>query len=115
MNYKEIKTKTDEKFESMDFKPGDIFSEMLSYWEVIIQREENIITIIKRVGSKYELQKFTSEEYVKHCQYSSSYLGYWIDFMKNDTGVVKSYIEAYIEQEGMTVDKIREFKLDLVL
>jgi hypothetical protein len=40
MNYNEIKNKTDEKFESEDFKPGDIFSEMLSNWKVIVRVED---------------------------------------------------------------------------
>ena len=115
MNYKEIQNMTKQKFENHDFKPGDIFSEMLSYWEVIVKIESDILTVIKRKGGKYELQKFTPDEYVKHCEYSSSHPGYWIDFIKNDREVVNSYIDAYIYQEGMTLDKSRDFKLDLLL
>lgn len=115
MNYNDIKSKTHQKFESGDFQPGDIFSEMLSYWEVILKRESDILTVIQRKSNKLEIKKFTIEEYVGHCKYSSGYPGYWIDFMKNDPDTITSYIEAFIEQEGMTLDKIREFKLDLVL
>lgn len=115
MNYKEIKSKTDNKFESKDFKAGDIFSEMLSYFEIIVRREEDVLSVIQRKANKFELQKFTIDEYVNHCQYSSGYPGYWIDFMKNDPDMIKAYVEALIEQDGMTIDKVREFKLDLVL
>ena len=110
-----MKSKTDTKFEERDFVAGDIFSEMLSYWEVIVKRELDILTVIQRKGGNYELQKFTIDEYVKHCQYSSSHPGYWIDFIKNDPEVVKSYIDAYIYQEDMTLDKSRDFKLDILL
>lgn len=110
-----MKNKTHKKFETLDFKPGDIFSEMLSYWEVIIKRERDILTVIQRKSNKFEIRKFTIEEYVTHCKYSSGYPGYWIDFMKNDPDKIIDYIEAYIEQEDMTIDKIRELKLDLVL
>jgi hypothetical protein len=35
--------------------------------------------------------------------------------MKNNPDKVKDYIEAFIEQQKMSLDKIREFKLDLLL
>lgn len=114
MNYSEIKNKTHQKFESKDFKVGDIFSEMLSYWEVIIKIEDDTLYVMQRISDKLEIRKFTKDEYVKHCKYHSG-IGYWIDFMKNDTDKIKFYVEAFIEQEEMTLDKIREFKLDLVL
>lgn len=115
MDYQKIKQETDEKFSLKNFEPGDIFSEMLSYFEIIVRRERDNLLVIQRKANKFELKKFTVEEYVKHCQYSSGYFGYWIDFMKNDTDMIATYIEALIEQEGMTLDIVRELKLDLIL
>lgn len=114
MNYQKIKQSTEDKFSSLDFRPGDIFSEMLSYWEIIVKVELDTLYVIQRVGSKFELKKFTIEEYVKHCQYGSG-SGYWIDFMGNNQNRIKDYIDAYIEQEDMTLDKVRDFKLDLLM
>jgi hypothetical protein len=114
MNYKEIKNKTDEKFESGDFKPGDIFSEMLSNWKVIIRVEGDKLTVIQGPNSNLELKKFTKEEFKQNCQYKHGD-GYWIDFMKNNPSRVSDYIEAYIEQMKLTPEDIRQFKLDLVL
>lgn len=114
MNYNEIKNKTDEKFESEDFKPGDIFSEMLSNWKVIVRVEGDILTVIQGPHSNLELAFFTKEEFKHHCQYKHRD-GYWIDFMKNNPSKVSDYIEAYIEQMKLTPEDIREFKLDMIL
>jgi hypothetical protein len=114
MNYNEIKNKTEEKFESGDFKPGDIFSEMLSNWKVIVRVEGDILTVIQGPHSNLELKNFTKEEFKHHCQYKNSN-GYWIDFMKNNPSRVSDYIEAYIEQMKLSPEDIREFKLDMIL
>lgn len=114
MDYQKIKQSTEQKFATRDFQQGDIFSEMLSYWEIIVKVELDTLYVIQRVNGKFELKKFTIEEYVNHCQYSSG-RGYWIDFMGNNQNKVKDYIEAFIEQEEMTLDKVRDFKLDLML
>lgn len=116
MNYNEIKNKTHQKFESGDFRPGDIFSEMLSYWEIIIRVEGDNLTIISGQPSNGSLvlKNLSKKEFKNYCRYKHTD-GYWIDFMKNNPNRVKDYIESYIEQEDMTLDKIREFKLDLVL
>lgn len=114
MNYKEIKSKTDEKFETGDFKTGDIFSEMLSNWKVIINVEGDNLTVIQGPHDNLELKNFTKEEFKQHCQYKNID-GYWIDFMKNNTSRVSDYIQAYIEQMKLTPDDIRDFKLDLLL
>lgn len=114
MNYNEIKNKTDEKFESGDFKPGDIFSEMLSNWKVIVRVEGDILTVIQGPNTNLELKILTKEEFKHNCQYKHRD-GYWIDFMKNNPSKVSDYIEAYIEQMKLTPEDIREFKLDMIL
>lgn len=110
-----IISKTNLKFQSRDFKRGDVFSEMFSYWEVIVKNENDILTVIKKTGSKYQLNKFTIDEYVKHCQYSSGHPGYWIDFMKNDINAPEHYIEGLINEQNMTTEDARELKLQLLL
>lgn len=114
MNYNEIKNITNQKFESMDFKPGDIFSEMLSNWKVIINIEGDNLTIISGAHSNLKLEHLTKEEFKYICSYKNID-GYWIDFMKNDPSRVSDYIESYIDQMKFNPDEIREFKLDLVL
>jgi hypothetical protein len=114
MDYQKIKTGTEQKFESLDFKPGDIFSEMLSNWKVIVRVERDNITVIQGPHSNLELKIFTKEEFKNHCRYKHRD-GYWIDFMKNNPSRVSDYIEAYIEQMKLTPQDIREFKLDMIL
>lgn len=116
MNYETIKQNTKQKFETGDFKPGDIFSEMLSYWEVIIAVEGDNLTIIsgQPTNGNLELKTLSKEEFKHHCQYKHTN-GYWIDFMKNNTSRVSDYIEAYIEQMKLSKEDIREFKLDLLI
>ena len=114
MNYDEIKNKTHQKFQSMDFQVGDIFSEMLSNWKVIVRVEGENLTIISGPHSNLKIEQSTKEEFKYNCSYKNID-GYWIDFMKNDTNKISDYIEAYIEQQKMDLDKIRDFKIDLVL
>lgn len=114
MNYTEIKNKTQQKFQSMEFQVGDIFSEMLSNWKVIVRVDGDKLTIISGPHSNLKIEQSTKEEFKYNCSYKNID-GYWIDFMKNDTSRVSDYIEAYIEQMKFTADEIRDFKLDLVL
>jgi hypothetical protein len=116
MNYETIKQNTKQKFETGDFKPGDIFSELLSYWEVIIGVEGDNLTIIsgQPTNGNLKLKTLTKEEFKYYCQYKHRD-GYWIDFMKNNPGRVSDYIEAYIEQMKLSKEDIREFKLDLLI
>lgn len=114
MNYDAMKKETERKFRTMDFKPGDIFSEMLSHWKVIIRIEDNELTIISGSHTNLKLEHLTKEEFKYNCSYKNID-GYCIDFMKNNPDKIKDYIEAFIEQQKMSLDKIREFKLDLLL
>ena len=114
MIYDDMKKETERKFQSMDFKPGDIFSEMLSHRKVIIRVEGDELTIISGSHTNLKLEHLTKEEFKYNCQYKNID-GYWIDFTKNNPDKVKDYIEAFIEQQNMSLDKIREFKLDLLL
>lgn len=116
MNYTEIKDKTSQKFNLLDFQPGDIFSEMFSYWEVIIQVKDDNVIIVSGHPSNgdLKLKTLTKEEFKYHCQYKHTD-GYWIDFMGNNTRKAGDYIEAYIEQMKLTTDETRDFKLELVL
>lgn len=113
MDYKEIKNSTNEKFESLDFKVGDIFSEMLSHWKVIIKVDNGILTAISGSTKNLKLESYSPQEFKHHCSYKNI-PGYWIDFMKNDTTRASHYLEAYFEQVGMDISEIRNFKLDLV-
>lgn len=109
-----MKNKTHQKFESLDFKPGDIFSEMLSNWKVIIGVEGDNLIVIQGPNSNLELKNFTKEEFKNLCKYKHSD-GYWIDFMKNNPDRIKDYVQEFISQQSWDLDKVREFKLDLVL
>ena len=114
MNYKEIKEKTDKKFQSQNFLPGDIFSEMLSHWKIIIKVQDDELTLITGSHQNLKLEKISKSDFTKKCQYKHI-PGYCIDFMKNDTRRASDYLEAYCEQSDMTLEDIREMKLDLVL
>lgn len=113
--YEEILNKTEEKFKNLDLKQGDIFSEMFSHWKVIVSNINGKIKTIEGSSKKLTLREYESPENFKHhCSYKNI-KGYWIDFMNNNPRRCDEFIEAYIEQEGMTVDESREFKLNLVL
>lgn len=105
---------TNEKFESLDFKVGDIFSEMLSHWKVIIKVDSDVLTVISGSSKNLKLESYTPEEFKNLCSYGNI-PGYWIDFIKNDTQRASDYLQAYFEQIDMSQKEIRDFKLDLVL
>ena len=114
MDYKEMQLLTNQKFESLDFKVGDIFSEMLAHWKVIIKVDGDRLTVISGSSKNLKLESYTPKEFKEHCSYKNI-TGYWIDFMKNDTQRASDYLEAYFEQIDMSQKEIRDFKLDLVL
>ncbi len=114
MNYDAMKKETERKFQTMDFKPGDIFSEMLSNWKVIVRVEGDQLTIISGSHENLKLEYLTKEEFKYSCSYKNID-GYCIDFMKNNPSRISDYIEAYIEQMKLTTEDIREFKLDMIL
>jgi len=114
MNYNSIKEATNNKFSNKDFKQGDIFSEMLSHWKVIIKVDGDRLTLITGSSQNLKLEKINADDFVKLCSYKNI-PGYWIDFMKNDTGRAQDYLEAYCEQQNMSIDEVRDMKLDLVL
>lgn len=114
MNYNYIRKKTCDKFESGDFMVGDIFSEMLSYWQVIIKVEGDQLTLITGSSKNLKMSIVTKDQFTKSCQYKNTE-GYWIDFMKNDIKKASDYLEAYCEQSSLSQSDIRELKLDLIL
>jgi hypothetical protein len=131
MNYKEIVSKTKDKFQSMSFISGDTFSEMLSlldleekisfikprmrvlsFWIVIISNRDGVIKTLEGNSGGLKLNTYQSpEEFKSKCQYKHSD-GYWIEFMSNNLQKKSDFIEYYFDQEKMTVDEIREFKLN---
>ena len=111
MDYNKMKNQTNEKFYSQDFVVGDVFCEMLSYWEVIVDITDDELTVINNL---FELKKYTYREFTIHCKYKHTE-GYWIDFMKNDLRYVERYIKGYIEKNNLNQSDIREFKLDLLM
>lgn len=108
-------SKTEQKFNILDLKQGDIFSEMFSHWKVIISNIEGKIKTIEGNSTKLTLKEYKSKEDFKfHCSYKSI-KGYWIDFMGNNPKKCDDFIETYIKQESMTPEESREFKLNLIL
>lgn len=114
MDYKKIQNQTKDKFESGEFMVGDIFSEMLSHWKVIIKVEGDQLTLITGSSKNLKMSIVNKDEFTKSCRYGHID-GYWIDFMKNDTKRCGDFVEAYIEQQKMDPKQSRDFKLDLVL
>ena len=113
--YEEILSKTEQKFNSLDFVQGDVFSEMFSHWKVIVSNVNGKIKTIEGNSKKLTLREYESPEDFKfHCSYKNS-KGYWIDFMGNNPKKCDNFIEAYIEQQDMTIDEVREFKFSLIL
>ena len=112
MNYKEIVSKTKDKFQSMSFISGDTFSEMLSFWIVIISNRDGVIKTLEGNSGGLKLNTYQSpEEFKSKCQYKHSD-GYCCEFMSNNLQKKSDFIEYYFDQEKMTVDEIREFKLN---
>jgi hypothetical protein len=112
MNYKEIINKTKDKFQSMSFEPGDTFSEMLSFWVVIISNKSGFIKTLEGSSGGLKLVTYQSSEEFKNKYQYKNIDGYWIEFMSNNLQKKSDFIEYYFDQEKMTVDEIREFKLN---
>ena len=112
MNYKEIVSKTKDKFQSMSFIPGDTFSEMLSFWIVVISNQNGMIKTLEGNSGGLKLVTYESpENFHNKCSYKNID-GYWIEFMSNNPQNKSDFIEYYFNQEKMTVEEIREFKLN---
>jgi len=112
MNYKEIVSRTKDKFQSMSFVPGDTFSEMLSFWIVVISNKSGVIKTLEGNSGGLKLVTYQSPEVFKtKCGYKYGD-GYWIEFMSNNLQKKSDFIEYYFNQEKMTVDEIRDFKLN---
>lgn len=111
MNYKEIVNGTKEKFQSLSFVPGDAFSEILSFWIVVISNKDGVIKTLEGRPGNLKLATYqTPEEFRYRCSYKNID-GYWLDFMSNNQVKASNFIEHYFEQEEMTIEEIREFKL----
>ncbi len=116
MNYKEIKEKTKFKFESGLFNPGDIFSEMFSYWIVVISNNNGLIKTLEGTEKELTLVEYkTPEEFHNKCKYKFGSGGYWIDFMSNNHNKAAEYIDWYCYKKQMSQSDIREFKLNTLL
>jgi hypothetical protein len=112
MNYKEIINKTKDKFQSMSFEPGDTFSEMLSFWIVIISNKSGLIKTLEGNSSGLNIVTYQSpDDFKNKCSYKNID-GYWIDFISNNPQKKSDFIEYYFTQEKMTIDEIRDFKLN---
>jgi hypothetical protein len=114
MNYKELQKNTSEKFQSKIFIPGDRFSEMLSYWVVVIKNTDGFLTTLEGSHSNLKLGKYQSEEFANRFKYLHID-GYSIDYMGYDPQKVGIYIDTYCEQQKMSDSEIRDFKLDIIL
>jgi hypothetical protein len=112
MNYKEIVSKTKDKFQSMSFIPGDTFSEMLSFWIVVISNQDGMIKTLEGNSGGLKLVTYESpENFHNKCSYKNID-GYCIDFMSNNLQKKSDFIEYYFYQEKMTIEEIRDFKLN---
>jgi hypothetical protein len=115
MNYKEIVSKTKQKFQSMTFEEGDTFTEMLSFWIVIISNKSGVIKSLEGNSGGLKLVTYQSpQEFKEKCKYKHSD-GYWCEFMSNNHKKSADFIDYYCEQEKMSVNEIREFKLNTLL
>lgn len=109
------KEKTKQKFESLKFLPGDIFTEMLSHWKVIVKNDSNKLTTIEGNSQKLELKEYSSlEEFVNHCSYKAI-PGYWIDFFGNNSNKTRDFIEHYCSINNKSIDEVRDLLIDIVL
>jgi hypothetical protein len=117
MNYKEMLNKTREKFESMSFNQGDTFSEMLSYWIVVISNYKGQIKTLEGTSNELKLVNYeSSESFRDKCSYKhNTGQGYWIDYMSNNHKKTSDFIECYCHQQQMSEDSIRDFKLNILL
>jgi hypothetical protein len=115
MNYKEMVNKTKQKFQSMTFEDGDTFSEMLSFWIVIISNKNGVIKTLEGNSGGLKLVTYQSaEDFKNKCSYKNID-GYWLEFMSNNQKKKSDFLEYYFNQERMSDNEIREFKLDSLL
>lgn len=56
---------TKEKFESLDFTPGDLFHEMYSFWKVVIKNDGGKITTLEGNSSRVELKTYDTPQSFK--------------------------------------------------
>lgn len=108
------KERTIEKISSGIFSVGDIFTEMLCYYEIIADIKDEKLLVFNNRG---RIDTYTIDEFKNHCRYSNIE-GYWIDFFKNDSSYIDGFIENFIEKSKEKYKKeeeIREFKIDFIM
>ncbi len=110
-----MQLKTNDKFQSLNFIPGDRFSEMLSWWAIIIKNTGGVLTTIEGSHSSLKLNKYGSpEEFADKFKYKHTD-GYSIDYMGYHLDKVGQYIDEYCQQQQMSEGEIRDFKLNTIL
>lgn len=96
--------KTNEYFENLDVKAGDILTEMYSYWIRVIKvmPDGRIVSLEK---DNLELKVYENDkEFKKYCSYGSID-GYWVTYLGNDMDRVESYIDTFKKKHKDIIDK----------
>lgn len=112
---------TQEYFEKEEYKVGDKFNEMLSFWIWIIKVEEDkILTIEGQPFDRLELKEYTKEDFKKKCSYSTPTMDdkYWVYYSGNSlrgvTDIIQHYKNRRIGNPAMNRQiKIEEITYDI--
>ncbi len=93
-NREQWSKQTEKKFESLEFKIGDIFGEFaIPAFRVLEVRGDYLI--IFNHGEDHPIQMLTKEEFRKQCAYDNS-LGYWAKYMGCDNAEAQKIKEAVL-------------------
>jgi len=82
------------KFRTLDFQVGDIFTEMYSYYAIILSREgENITVYEGHPAGNPSIKMYQSlKEFEKEHSYGNIE-GHWVTFLRNDPNHAQSILE----------------------
>jgi hypothetical protein len=96
MNFDAMKEATDEHMKNP--QPGDIFSEMCSFWVFVLARVGTVVLTVEY--GKGEVRAYnTPEEMAARFAYGSI-PGYWVTFDRTDLPYVQRIAEAELGAES---------------
>lgn len=113
MNYEERTKLMKDKMSAIDFKYGDRFAEMYSYWVYIVDVKDNMVYTLEGhpTNMPMELKAYTKEGLVTRFKYSTMD-DYWIDFIDNDPVKTSHVFDLFLKHHKK--EDARDLQIDVI-
>jgi hypothetical protein len=99
----------------LDFKAGDIFTEMFSHYKQIVAISEGMLIVFEGHPARpkqIKLNTYTPEDFRTKCAYGRGTSGYWLDYIGNENDEGKKgrictnvWIEQFKQGESGNIER----------